>query len=463
MVLFDAIIIGSGTAGHYLAQRFSLEGKSCAIIEQGRFGGSCLNYGCTPTKALVANAKIAHSVRQSKTFGINVDAFQIDYKAIKLRKDMLTTSWSYSVEKSLKSLPYCTVFEGLGFFEGPHQVRVGEHLLEGKQIFIDVGTQAHIPAIEGLNLVPFLTNVSLLDIDVVPEHLVILGGGYVGLEFAQIYRRFGAHVSVIQQPPFVMPKEDPDVSVAIQEILSKEGINIYTNAINFKVLPQSREGKIHAQFEQNSNTTNISGSHLLVAVGRVPNTKTLDLNKAKVLADSKGFIEVDDALCTSQSHIWALGDCNGRGAFTHTSFNDYEIVSGNLFENANRKVTDRIPIYCLYTDPPFARVGINETQALERYDDAFVAKMPMTDVARAWEKGETDGFLKILASANSKQILGASFLGTGCDEVIHMIAVAMQAKLPYTAIQSTVMAHPTVSELIPTLLSSLKPLSVKNK
>lgn len=455
MQKFDAIVIGTGQSGPSLAGRFCKKGYKVAIIEQGRFGGSCVNTGCTPTKALVANAKIAHSIRVAKEFGIDIDHFQIDYKVIKARKDALVKAGTDGVKNWLQSTEGCTVFEGHASFEGSNRIKIGDHVLEGSKIFINAGARPHIPKIPGLEKIPYLTNVSLLDMDSVPEHLLILGGGYIGLEFAQIFRRFGSRVTVIHKDPFVMPREDQDISKSIQEILEKEGIEFYTNATTFVILPESREGHILGELEQNGTRKKISGTHLLIATGRIPNTDNLGLDKAGIKVDKRGFIEVDDKLSTSQPNIWALGDCNGKGAFTHTSYNDYEIVADNLLENGSRKVSDRIPIYALFTDPPLGRVGLSEKEAKESYEDVLAAALPMTAVARAREKGETEGFLKIVVNGKTKEILGASFLGTGGDEVVQLIAVVMSAKLPYTLIERTVFIHPTVSELLPTLLSKL--------
>ena len=452
---YDAVIIGTGQSGPYLAKSLCQNGYRVAIIEQARFGGTCLNYGCTPTKTLVANAKIVHSIRQAKIFGINIDQFQIDYKVIKERKDALVKDATDWVKNSLESTKGCTVLEGHASFEGPHRIKVGKQLLEGNQIFINVGARANIPQIPGLQKIPYLTNVSLLDLDYIPEHLLIMGGGYIGLEFAQIFRRFGSRVSVIQRNPFVMPKEDQDVSNTIKDILEREGIEFYTNVTESKILPESREGSILIQLVQNGKDHTVSGTHLLIATGRIPNTDTLDLNKAGIEVDERGYIKVDDQLHTSQPHIWALGDCNGKGAFTHTSYNDFEIVKANLLENGSRKVSDRISIYALFTDPPLGRVGVTEKDAGHLYEDILVAKLPMTSVARAREKGETEGFLKIVVDGKTKQILGAAFLGTTCDEVVQLIAVIMSAKVPYTVIERTVLIHPTVSEILPTLLSKL--------
>jgi len=454
--MFDAIIIGTGQAGPPLARRFAKEGHSVAIIEQNHFGGTCVNYGCTPTKTLVADAKIAHSIKNGSFYGMNAD-FQIDFKKIKERKDSIVNSFSKGVEKSLKSLEHAKVYEGKATFISANQIAIGKEVIEAEKIFINVGSKTYIPEIPGLANVPYLTNISLLDIDKLPEHLLILGGGYIAAEFAQIFIRFGSKVSIIERSPMIMHREDPDISQALEEIFKNEGVDIYTNALNFEVLPNSKEGNIQVQFEQNHIKQKITGSHLLLAIGRVPNTDGLSLEKANIKTNSRGYIEVNDQLQTSQPHIWAVGDCNGKGAFTHTSYNDYEIVAENLFDNGTRKVSDRIPIYALFTDPPLGRVGLTEKEARELNLELQIATLPMTKVSRAIEKGETEGFLKILVDGKTKQILGASFLGVDCDEVVQVIALAMTAKLPYSAIKKTVFIHPTVTELIPSLLDKLQP------
>lgn len=456
MDTFDAILIGTGTANIYLAQKLQEAKKRFAVIEEARFGGSCINYGCTPTKALVAHAKVAHTIRNAKPYGIQVDGFEIDYKAIKARVDKLTSSWSSSIKSSLLALDRCTVFEGHGSFEDAHQVRVNNQLLKGEQIFVDVGTTTHVPKIPFLTDIPYLTNVSLLQIESLPEHLLILGGGYIGLEFAQIYRRLGAKVTVIQKGPRVMPKEDTDISQAIQELLEKEGVEIYTNTDGFEIVSGSKPGNIQARFKCNAEEKKVAASHLFIATGREPNTKNLGLEKAGIKSDPRGYIEVSDALQTSVPHIFALGDCNGKSAFTHTSYNDYEIIAANLFAKGSRKVSDRILIYALFTDPPYGRVGMNEEEALKSGRDLLFATLPMKDVPRAIEMAETTGFLKIIVDAQTKLVLGASFFGIGCDEVIQLIAVAMQAKIPYTLIEKTVLIHPTVSEMLPSLFAELQ-------
>ncbi len=448
---YDVIVIGTGQSGPFLAKKFAAKGFKVAIIEKGNFGGTCINTGCTPTKTLVANAKVAHVVKNSQFYGVKVPSFRIDYKAIKRRKDKLVSDGTKWVKKSLKATPGCTVYEGNGAFVSPFRVKVGKKILEADKIFINVGAKARIPDIKGLDTIPYLTNKTLLDLKTLPKHLLILGGGYVGIEFAQIYRRLGSKVTIIQRPPTIMKKEDPEISKVLQQILRKEGIEIYTNVKNFEVLSGSLAGKIVVKVGRKK----ISGSHLLIAVGRVPDIHDLGLTNAEIKLDKGGYIQVDDKLRTSNPRVWALGDCNGRGAFTHTSYNDYEIVAENLLEGGDRKVTDRFPIYALYTDPPLGRVGLNEKEAKEKYKNVRIATLPMTQVARAREKGETEGFLKILIDGDTKQIIGASFLGIHCDEVIQLITLAMTAKLPLTIFEKFVGIHPTVSELIPTLLETL--------
>jgi pyruvate/2-oxoglutarate dehydrogenase complex dihydrolipoamide dehydrogenase (E3) component len=455
---FDALIIGTGQAGPSLANRLTESGMQVAIIERKQFGGTCVNTGCTPTKALVANAKAVHTVRSAASFGIQIPSFSLDMKAVKARKDGIVNESASGLKHWLQSMKGCTVIEGQGVFKTPHSLQVnGEHL-EAERIFINVGCRAAVPKIENLESIPYFDNSSMMSVDFLPKQLLIIGGGYIALEFAQMYRRFGSSVTVLQRNPHLMPKEDHDISEEIQKILEKSGINILTGVTRIAVLSGSTEGKIRLSIEHQGQQKEIAGSHLLVATGRIPNTEDLGLDQGKIARDEKGFIKVDDRLQTSQPHIWALGDCNGRGAFTHTAYNDYEIVADNLLNRGNRRVSDRIPIYALYIDPPLGRVGLTEREAQESGKNIAMGKMPMTRVARAREKGETDGFMKIVVDRDTKYILGASLLGTGCDEVVQMIADVIYAKAPYTSICKGVHIHPTVSELIPTLLEQLQPL-----
>jgi pyruvate/2-oxoglutarate dehydrogenase complex dihydrolipoamide dehydrogenase (E3) component len=360
------------------------------------------------------------------------------------------------VERSLRNNPNITVYKGHACFISAREVSVDGVTLVAPRIFINVGGRALMPQIPGLKEVSHLTNSSILDLEVQPSHLVIIGGSYIGLEFAQIYRRFGSRVSVLELAQRLIPREDEDVSKAVADILAGEGIDI---RLGVNALRVSKRGQdIEVGFEAGGKTHSIIGSQLLIAVGRRPNTDDLGLDKVGVLTDAKGFIRVDDQLRTNVPGIWALGDCNGRGAFTHTSWNDFEIVAANLLDNDPRSVRDRIVAYNLYTDPPLGRAGMTETEVRQSGRPALMATYAMEDVSRAFEKGETQGFMKILVDAESKRVLGASILGVGGDEVIHSILTLMYAKAPYPVMQRAMYIHPTVSELLPTMLGQLKPL-----
>jgi pyruvate/2-oxoglutarate dehydrogenase complex dihydrolipoamide dehydrogenase (E3) component len=453
---YDAIIIGTGQAGPALARRLVAAGRKVAIVERKLFGGTCVNTGCTPTKALVASAYAAHMARRASDFGVTVGgAVEVDMKAVKARKDAIVAPSRNGVERSLKTLEGCTVYEGHARFRGPKEVRVGNDVLRADEIFIDVGGRALVPPIPGLDGVPFLTNSSMMEVDFLPRHLIVLGGSYVGLEFAQAYRRFGSQVTVIELGPRLIAREDEDISRAVADLLKEEGIDI---RLNSKAVKVERQGNDVAVTVDAGTSAKVVGSHLLLAIGRRPNTDDLDLDKAGVAIDKRGYITVDDQLRTNVPGIWALGDCNGRGAFTHTAWNDYQIVAANLLDNDPRRVSDRIDAYALYTDPPLGRAGMTEAEVRKSGRPALIATMPMEDVARAREKSETKGFMKILADRDTKQILGASLLGLAGDEVIHCILDVMYAKAPYPVLQRAMHIHPTVSELIPTLLEELNPL-----
>src|SRR5438477_334927 len=454
---FDAIIIGTGQAGPSLARRLVAAGRKVAVIERKYFGGTCVNNGCTPTKALVASAYAAHLARRHADYGVTIGGpIRVDMKAVKARKDAIVAPSRNGVERSLKSLEGCTVYQGHGHFVSPHEVQVGETVLSAPQIFINVGGRPTVPAMPGLDEVPYLTNVSMMDLDVLPEHLIVIGGSYIGLEFAQMYRRFGARVTVIEMAPRLISREDEDVSLAVQTIVENEGVTVRLNAKCLAAERRDNGISVHVSCEQEPR--DIVGSHLLLAVGRVPNTADLGLDRAGIATDEKGYIKVDDQLATNVPGIWALGDVNGRGAFTHTSYNDYEIVAANLLDHETRRVSDRIPVYALFTDPPLARAGITEREARASGRPVLVGRRPMTRVGRARERSETQGFMKILVDAKTKKILGASLLGIECDEVIHSILDVMYANAPYTVIQRAMHIHPTVTELIPTMLGELKPL-----
>jgi pyruvate/2-oxoglutarate dehydrogenase complex dihydrolipoamide dehydrogenase (E3) component len=436
----DAIIIGTGQAGPSLAARFSKAGMKVAVIERKLFGGTCVNTGCTPTKTLIASARAIH---QARHFCDNV---QVDWTKLKARKDEVVSH--SEIEKWLTGLPNCEVIKGHAQFTAPHTVSVNGQTLRSPKIFINVGGRARIPPIPGLDQVHYLTNSSILNLDRLPASLIILGGSAVGLEFAQMFRRFGSEVTVIESADRLLPHEDQDVSSAVLDIFKNEGIKVALNT-HVKSIKKA-DNVIHVD--------DFYGSHVLVAAGRVPNTNDLGLDKVGVSTDEHGYIRVDEDCATEARGIWALGDCNGHGGFTHTSYNDYEIVASNLLDQEARRISDRIPAYAVFIDPPLGRAGMTEAEVRKSKCPALIGRREMSKVARAVEKGETQGFMKILVDSETKLILGASILGTGGDEAIHCVLDAMYAGAQYPVIQRAVHIHPTVSELIPTMLGDLKPL-----
>ncbi len=458
MNTFDAIIIGAGQAGPPLAARLSAAGQRIAVIERKLFGGTCVNTGCIPTKTLIASAYAAHMARRAAFYGVTVPGtITVDMKAVKARKDEVSGQSRTGVESGLRSLPNCTIYHDHARLESPTQVRVGNQLLTAKNIFLNTGGRAIVPNLPGIEKITPLTNTTILNLDTLPQHLVVVGGGYIGLEFAQMYRRFGSEVTLVEKSPRLVMHEDEDVSQAIADILQAEGIRLRLNAecIHFDQHP---DGRPTVGINCNEGEPQIVGSHVLLAMGRRPNTDDLGLEAAGVQLDKHGYVLVDDQLRTSVPNIWAMGDCNGRGAFTHTSYNDFEIVAANLLDNEPRRVTDRITAHNLYIDPPLGQIGMTEAEVRKTGRPALIGTRPMTRVGRAVEKGETQGFMKVLVDAETKKILGASILGVGGDEAIHCILDTMYAGAPYTTITHAVHIHPTVSELIPTVFESLKPL-----
>jgi pyruvate/2-oxoglutarate dehydrogenase complex dihydrolipoamide dehydrogenase (E3) component len=455
---FDAIVIGTGQAGPALAARLSQAGMKVAVIERKYFGGTCVNTGCIPTKTLVASAFAAHLARRAGEYGVTIGApINVDMKKVKARKDEISGRSKQGVENWMGGLANATVYRGHARFDGPRTVRVNDNVLAADKIFVNVGGRALVPPMTGLDQVSYLNNSTMMDVDFLPEHLIIVGGSYIGLEFGQMYRRFGSKVTIVEKGPRLIAREDEDITQAVQEILEMEDIQIRLNA---ECMSVRKEGaRIVVGLDCAEAGREVEGSHLLLAVGRVPNTDDLGLDKAGVETDKFGYIKVDDQLRTSVPGIWALGDCNGKGAFTHTAYNDYEIVAANLLDNDPRKVTDRIMTYGLFIDPPLGRAGMTEAQVRASGRKALVATRPMTQVGRAVEKGETQGFMKVVVDANSKEILGAAVLGVTGDEVIHTLLDVMYAKAPYTTISRAMHIHPTVSELLPTLLQGLKPLA----
>ncbi len=444
---FDSIVIGTGQAGPSLAARLAGAGQRVAVVERKPFGGTCVNVGCVPTKTLVASARAAWVARRAAEWGVIVEGpVRVDMSRVKARKDAVVAQSRTGVEGGLKATANLSVYGGHARFEGPHRVRVGEDVLEAERIFINVGARAAVPPLPGLADVPYLTNSGMMEVDFLPEHLVIVGGSYIGLEFGQMYRRFGSRVTIVERGQRLLGREDPEVSGAVRDILEREGIEIRLQA---ECLGVARQGAgVAIKVGCAEGDPEVAGSHLLLAV----------LDKAGVELDERGYIKVDDQLRTRVPGVWALGDCNGRGAFTHTSYNDYEIVAANLLDRDTRRVTDRIPAYALYIDPPLGRAGMTDGEARRSGRKALGARRPMEKVGRAVEKGETQGFMKIVVDAETQRILGAAILGVEGDEVIHAVLDVMYAGAPYTVLQRAMHIHPTVAELLPTLLGSLKPL-----
>jgi pyruvate/2-oxoglutarate dehydrogenase complex dihydrolipoamide dehydrogenase (E3) component len=454
---YDAIIIGTGQSGPPLAARLADEGMKTAVVERKRFGGTCVNVGCVPTKTLVASARAAYVARRAADFGVRIDSpVGVDMARVKARKDEIVDRGTKGIRKWMQSTDNLTVYKGHARFVSPKSVEVNGHTLHGKQIFINVGGRALVPDLPGVKDVPFLTSSSILEVDFLPQHLVIIGGSYIGLEFAQMYRRFGSRVTVIEKADRLIAREDKDISDAVKSILEGEGVEVRLKAecINLR----ARGDGVVVGLDCADKSKEVVGSHLLLAIGRVPNTQDLGLEKAGIKTDARGYILVDEELKTNVPGIWAIGDCNGRGAFTHTSYNDYEIVAANLLDGGRRKVRDRIPTYALFIDPPLGRAGLSEWEARATGKKLLVATLPMTRIGRARERSETQGFMKLVADARSKRILGAAVLGIEGDEVVQSILDLMYAKAPYTLIERSMYIHPTVMEYLPTLVGNLEPV-----
>lgn len=453
MKSFDAIVIGAGQAGPFLAARMVEKGMRVALIERKFLGGTCVNTGCMPTKTLVASARAAHVARSAAAYGVNIGGdIDIDMKVVRARAETVTMNARNGLIGWFAGMDGMSVIYGHARFEGPKTVSVNGESLSAPRIFLNVGARPVIPKLPGIDDIDYLTSTSIIRLDTLPRHLAVIGGSYIGLEFAQMYRRFGAEVSVIEHGPKLASREDEDISDAIAEILRSEGIDVHTDAGNIAFAGNGNGVSVTA------GPAKIDASHVLIATGRKPNTDDLDLDAAGVVTDKRGYITVDDKLATNVEGIFALGDCNGRGAFTHTSYNDFEIAAANLLDGDDRKVSNRIPAYALYIDPPLGRVGMTEKQARESGRRIMVSTRPMSRVGRANERGETKGFMKVIADAETKEILGAAILGIEGDEVIHGLIDAMNAGTTYPALKWSVPIHPTVSELIPTLLGDLKPV-----
>lgn len=455
-IKFDAIIIGGGQSGPSLAARLAKEGLAVAVIERNHFGGTCVNTGCVPTKTLVASAYVAHMARRAADYGVGTGPVTVDLKQVKARKDAIVEKSRTGVTRWMERLPNGKVYRGHARFAGPRAVAVNGEMLVADRIIINVGGRAFVPDMPGLDQVPYLTNSSMLELEELPEHLIVIGGSYIGLEFAQAYRRFGARVTVIEMSDRLVAREDRDVSEAVRSILAGEGIDIRLGATCLAV--ETDGAGIAVRVDCSSGDERVRGTHLLLAVGRRPNTDDLGLEMAGIKTDARGYIIVDDQCRTNVEGVWAIGDVNGRGAFTHTSWNDYEIVAANMLDNDSRRISDRIACYGLFIDPPLGRVGMTEREVLEKGLTARSAKLAMTAVGRARERAETQGFMKVIVEVSSNKVLGAAILGIGGDEVVQTFLPVMATGQPYTAISRTMLIHPTVTEYLPTLLDGLEPL-----
>jgi pyruvate/2-oxoglutarate dehydrogenase complex dihydrolipoamide dehydrogenase (E3) component len=453
---FDAIVIGAGQAGPALAGRLAGAGMQVAVIERKLVGGTCVNTGCMPTKTLVASARAAHVARRGEDFGVRLPGpVSIDMARVKARADKVSADARSGLEAFLTGQERVTLIRGQARFVSASEVEVDGERLSAPRIFINVGGRAAVPDMPGVDDTPFLTSTTALQISEVPEHLVIVGGSYIGLEFAQMHRRFGAQVTVVEKGPRLIGREDPEVSDAIREILEAEGVRFRLDANCISLA--RRDGGVRVGVDCEVGAPSVDGSHVLLAVGRRPNTDDLGLDAAGIAVDPRGYVTVDEQLQTSVPGVWALGDCNGRGAFTHTAYNDYEIVAANLLDGQARKVSERIDAYALYIDPPLGRVGMTEAQARQAGREVRIGKRPMSRVGRAIEKDETAGFMKVVVDAADDRILGASILGVGGDEVIHAILDTMAAGAGASDLARTMHIHPTVAELVPTVLGDLKP------
>jgi pyruvate/2-oxoglutarate dehydrogenase complex dihydrolipoamide dehydrogenase (E3) component len=454
MKKFDVIVIGSGQSGTPLVFKMASAGKKVAFIEKKHFGGTCINNGCTPTKAYVASARRIWVASRGEDLGVIIPkGALVDLKKVKERKDALIKESIDSIGKGVEDDDNITLFEGEARFTGEKTVSVNNTELKADEIYINVGARAVIP--DPFRELDYLTNESILQLEELPDHLIIIGGSYLGLEFAQIFRRFGSMVTVVEKDPKIIGREDDEISGQILDFLKEEGIEFRLSATCIEGI-KNRDGSVTLKLECDEGEPEVTGSHILLAVGRRPNTDTLNPEAGGIEIDERGYIRVDDFLETRVKGVYALGDCNGKGAFTHTSYNDYEIIAANRFSGESRKVTDRIMTYCLYTDPPLGRAGMNKTEAKGKGYEIMEAKMPMDKINRAREKGETRGSMSVIVDSKTSKILGASVLGVGGDEIISGILNIMYAGVSYTVIRDSVIPHPTVSELIPSMLERLE-------
>jgi pyruvate/2-oxoglutarate dehydrogenase complex dihydrolipoamide dehydrogenase (E3) component len=449
---FDAIVIGSGQGGNPLAHKLADQKQRVALVEEKHLGGTCINTGCTPTKTMIASAQVAHYARQAEQWGVKTGSVSVDLKAVVARKNKVVESFRSGQETQVSKRETLHLYRGHGQFTGPHTIQVGSDTLESERIFIDTGEHTAIPPIPGIDSVSYLTNESILDLEELPEHLIVLGAGYIGLEFAQMFYRFGSRVTVISNGPSVLPREDEDIAQELKKILEVEGIRFLLNANVSKI--ENSAGAIAMHLENET----VSGTHLLVATGRAPNTAKLALDKAGVQTDEHGYIKVNDRLETSVPGIWAIGDVKGGPAFTHISYNDYQIIYGNLMEGKNLSTKGRIVPYAVFTDPQLGGVGLTEKEARAQGYKLKIGKIPGSNVARALERGETAGLMKIVVDAANDRVLGASLLVADGGEIVQILHTLMLAEQPYTLLKGSIFIHPTMAEGFFGLLESVKPV-----
>ncbi len=454
---FDAIVIGSGQAGNPLAHKLADHGWTVALIEKEHLGGTCVNTGCTPTKTMIASAQVAHYARNAAKWGVRTAQVQADLPKIVARKDQVVQQWRSGQERKVRERKTLTLFRGHARFVGPHRLRVGDQELQSERIFINTGTRTDIPDLEGLASVDFLTNASIMQLSEVPEHLLVLGGGYIGLEFGQMFRRFGSRVTVVHRSDHILPREDADVTQELQKALESEGIDFLLSTQATRVARQ--DGRIALSVKSGSGQRTVIGTHLLVATGRRPNTDELGLEKAGVDMDSHGFVRVDHRLETSVPGIWALGDVKRGPAFTHISYNDFQIVYGNLIDGKNLTTDHRLVPYSVFTDPQLGRVGMTEKEARATGRRLKIGKIPMGWVARAIERDETAGIMKIVVDAETDHVLGAAILGTEGGELVQILSTVMLAGAPYTLLKGAIYIHPTLAEGFWTLMEDVKPVT----
>jgi pyruvate/2-oxoglutarate dehydrogenase complex dihydrolipoamide dehydrogenase (E3) component len=456
MSTYDTIVIGSGQAGNPLSQKLADHGWAVALIERGHLGGTCVNTGCTPTKTMIASAQVAHYARNAGRWGVRTGEVSVDLPRVVARKDAVVQQWRSGQERKVEQRKSLHLYRGQARFVGPHRLRVGDEEMESERIFINTGTRTDIPRLEGLDRIDYLTNASIMELSAVPEHLLVLGGGYIGLEFGQMFRRFGSRVTVVHRSEHILPREDPDVTQELQKALEAEGVRFVLNARTTRV--EKQDGQVVLRLEAGGGSETVRGSHLLVATGRRPNTDELGLESVGVRLTGQGYIQVNPRLETTAPGVWALGDVKGGPAFTHISFNDYQIVYANLIEGKQLTTDNRLVPYAVFTDPQLGRVGLTEKEARAAGRRLKVGKIPMSWVARAIERDETAGLMKLVVDADTDRILGAAILATEGGELVQILGAVMLAGAPYTLLKGAIYIHPTLAEGFWTLMEEVKPV-----